>query len=56
MGSIISKIEDLYDDYRILCERYHVTPENVFDSAWVKQLYELEEKDRECINQLKLEL
>lgn len=44
MGDILSKIEEEYFDYKLLCQKYNETPVDIYKD-WYKHFIELERKD-----------
>ena len=47
MGSIISHIEDLYEEYVILCEEEGIIPKEINSPYWVDEYFKLINKENE---------
>lgn len=49
MGDTLSKIDDMYDDYKLLCQKHNETPVDIFED-WFKHLKKLKEynEDKKC--------
>lgn len=55
MGSIISNLEDLYEDYELLCKKFKVKKISIRNSDWVKDKRKLEFREARS-NKLNLTL